>query len=72
MPVAITLLLLRPTSFPMAETLVEGGRRAQWCPPGTTDPLGARKAKGLHQVNHIVAQSNIRRQLSVVLKNLCG
>src|SRR6266404_562729 len=36
-------------------------RRAQWYPPGTTDSLGTRKAKVLHQVNQVVAQSKIRR-----------
>src|SRR5262245_66207852 len=46
---------------PLPVTLVEGRRRAQWCPPGTTDSLGARKAKVLHQVNQVVAQSKIRR-----------
>jgi hypothetical protein len=25
----------------LPETFVEGGRRPQWCPPSTTDPLGA-------------------------------
>src|SRR5262249_58408951 len=35
---------------PLPVTLVEGRRRAQWS-PGTTDSLGARKAKVLHQVN---------------------
>src|SRR5262245_62733859 len=45
--------------FPVA--LVEGRRRARWYPPGTTDTLGARKAKVLHQVNQVVAQSKIRR-----------
>src|SRR5262249_57791706 len=46
---------------PLPVTLVEGRRRAQWCPPGTTDSLGARKAKVLHQVNQVVAQSHIQR-----------
>src|SRR5262249_21174687 len=46
---------------PLPVTLVEGRRRAQWCPPGTTDSLGARKAKVLHQVNQVVAQLKIRR-----------
>src|SRR5262249_3258136 len=46
---------------PLPVTLVEGRRRAQWCPPGTTDTPGARKAKVLHQVNQVVAQSKIRR-----------
>src|SRR6266536_2694926 len=30
-------------------------------PPGATDSLGARKAKAVHQVNQVVAQSKIRR-----------
>src|SRR5262245_6481430 len=46
---------------PVPVTLVEGRRRAQWCPPGTTDSLGARKAKVLHQVNQVIAQLKIRR-----------
>src|SRR5262249_14612435 len=47
---------------PLPVTLVEGRRRAQWYPPGTTDSLGARKVKVLHQVNQVVAQSKIRRR----------
>src|SRR5258708_2171034 len=46
---------------PLPVALVEGRRRAQWYPPGTTDSLGTRKAKVLHQVNQVVAQSEIRR-----------
>jgi hypothetical protein len=46
---------------PLPVALVEGRRRTQWCPPSTTDSLGARKAKILHQVNQVVAQSKIRR-----------
>jgi hypothetical protein len=46
---------------PLPVALVEGRRRTQWCPPSTTDSLGARKAKVLHQVNQVVAQSKIRR-----------
>jgi hypothetical protein len=34
--------------------LVEERRRAQWCPPGTTDSLGARKAKVLALASDIV------------------
>src|SRR5262245_1039599 len=45
---------------PLPVTPVEGRRRAQW-PPGTTDSLGAREAKVLHQVNQVVAQLKIRR-----------
>src|SRR5262245_34843020 len=41
--------------------LVEGRRRGQWCLPGTTDSLGTREAKVPHQVNQVVAQSEIRR-----------
>ncbi len=33
---------------PLPVALVEGRRRAQWYPPGTTDSLVARKAKVLH------------------------
>src|SRR5262249_39786989 len=46
---------------PPPVALVEGRRREQWCLPGTTDSLGAREAKVLHQVNQVVAQSEIRR-----------
>src|SRR5256886_15446894 len=46
---------------PLPVALVEGRRRAQWYPPGTTDSLGTRKAKVLHQVNQVVAQSKIRK-----------
>src|SRR5215471_160438 len=46
---------------PLPVALVEGRRRAEWYPPGTTDSLGARKAKVLHQVNQVVAQLKIRR-----------
>jgi hypothetical protein len=46
---------------PLPVALVEGRRREQRCPPSTTDSLGARKAKVLHQVNQVVAQSKIRR-----------
>jgi hypothetical protein len=46
---------------PPPVALVEGRRRGQWCLPGTTDSLGAREAKVLHQVNQVVAQSEIRR-----------
>jgi hypothetical protein len=46
---------------PLPVALVEGRRRARWYPPGTTDTLGARKAKVLHQVNQALAQSKIRR-----------
>jgi hypothetical protein len=28
---------------PLSVALVEGRRRTQWCPPGATDSLGARK-----------------------------
>jgi hypothetical protein len=47
---------------PLPVALVEGCRRGQWCPPGTTDSLGARKAKAAHQVNPVVAQSKIGRR----------
>src|SRR5260221_5367851 len=47
---------------PLPVALVEGRRRAQWYPPGTTDSLGTRKAKVLHQVNSVIAQSKIRRR----------
>jgi hypothetical protein len=46
---------------PLPVALVEGRRRAQWYPPGTTDSLGARKAKA-HQINPVVAQSKIGRR----------
>src|SRR5215813_13145739 len=45
---------------PPPVALVEGRRRGQWCLPGTTDSLCAREAKVLHQVNQVVAQSEIR------------
>jgi hypothetical protein len=47
---------------PLPVALVEGRRRAQWYPPGTTDSLGARKAKAAHQINPVVAQSKIGRR----------
>src|SRR5438876_10245568 len=46
---------------PPPVALVERRRRGQWCLPGTTDSLGAREAKVIHQVNQVVAQSEIRR-----------
>jgi hypothetical protein len=36
---------------PLPVALVEGRRRVQWCPPGTSDSVAARKAKAFHQVN---------------------
>src|SRR5262249_32253376 len=45
---------------PPPVALIEGRRRGQWCLPGTTDSLCAREAKVLHQVNQVVAQSEIR------------
>jgi hypothetical protein len=41
---------------PLSVAVVEGvGRRdIGWCLPGTTDGLGAREAKVLHQVNRVV------------------
>src|SRR5260370_42174114 len=47
---------------PLPVALVEGRRREQGCPPGTPDSLGARKAKVLHQVNQVIAESKIRWQ----------
>jgi len=47
---------------PLPVALVEGRRRARRYLPNTTDTLGARKAKVLHQVNQVVAQSKIRRR----------
>ncbi len=47
---------------PLPVALVEGRRRARWYPPGTPDSLAARKAKVLHQVNSLIAQSKIRRR----------
>src|SRR5262245_23671180 len=47
---------------PLPVALVEGRRRAQRYPPGTTDSLGARKAKAAHQINPVVAQSKIGRR----------
>jgi hypothetical protein len=47
---------------PWPVALVEGRRRARWYPPGTPDSLTARKAKVLHQVNSVIAQSKIRRR----------
>jgi hypothetical protein len=47
---------------PLPVALVEGRRRVQWYPPGTTDSLGARKAKAAHQINPVVAQSKIGRR----------
>src|SRR5262245_4714141 len=41
--------------------LVEWRWRAGWYPPGKTDTVGARKAKVLHQINQVVAQSKVRR-----------
>src|SRR6266478_2790003 len=48
--------------LPLPVALVEGRRRARWYPPGTPDSLAARKAKVLHQVNSVIAQSKIRRR----------
>jgi len=45
---------------PPPVALIEGRRRGQWCLPGTTDSLCAREAKVFHQVNQVVAQSEIR------------
>jgi hypothetical protein len=47
---------------PLPVALVERCRRARWYPPGTPDSLAARKAKVLHQVNSVIAQSKIRRR----------
>src|SRR6266568_199846 len=44
---------------PSPVTLVEGRRWAQRCPQAP--PIACRKAKVLHQVNQLVAQSKIRR-----------
>src|SRR5262245_20759209 len=46
---------------PLPVPLIEGRGRAEWYAPGSTDTLGAEKAKVLHQVNQVVAQSKIRR-----------
>src|SRR6476619_3012725 len=45
MPVAITLLLLRPTSFPMAETLVEGGGGRSGAPQAPPIPSALERLK---------------------------
>jgi hypothetical protein len=51
--------MISPLPIALIESIAR--RDIGWCLPGSTDSLGAREAKVLHQVNRLVAQSKIRR-----------
>src|SRR5690242_3326242 len=57
-------VLRRPgtKSFTIARSARRRASTGAVVSPNTTDSLGARKANVPHQVNHVVAQSKIRRR----------